>query len=54
MTTRTRLAQFIVKLAFAFVLTIAATVGSGVVAEQLGNGQGAVVYACTASGGGGC
>lgn len=54
MTTRTRLSQFIVKLALALVLTIAATVGSGVAIAQLGITYGPAAYACTSTGGGGC
>ncbi|MEZ4656954.1 MAG: hypothetical protein R2911_05230 [Caldilineaceae bacterium] len=49
--------SFLVKVLVALVLTVTATVGSGVLAEQVGVDVGAVVYAgpCTGSGsGGGC
>jgi hypothetical protein len=54
MTTHKRVSQFTVKVILAVVLTLAATVGSGVVAGQMGIEHGPAVYACTASGGGGC
>ena len=54
MITRTRLSHFIIKLALALVLTIVATVGSGVATAQLGIAHGPAVYACTSAGGGGC
>ncbi|MEZ4863494.1 MAG: hypothetical protein R3C14_19400 [Caldilineaceae bacterium] len=46
--------KLLVQLIFALVLTIAATVGSGVVAEQTGIDVGSTVYACGTAGGGGC
>ncbi|HRW05445.1 MAG TPA: hypothetical protein P5121_10140 [Caldilineaceae bacterium] len=54
MTTRTHVSKFTVKFILAVVLTIATTIGSGVVATQMGIEHGAAVYACTSSGGGGC
>ena len=48
--------SFLVKVLVALVLTVTATVGSGVLAEQVGVDVGAVVYAgpCSTGGGGGC
>ncbi|MEZ4707276.1 MAG: hypothetical protein R3A44_08725 [Caldilineaceae bacterium] len=46
--------SLLVKVLVALVLTVTATVGSGVLAEQVGVDVGAVVYACGHSGGGGC
>ena len=46
--------KLLVQLIFALVLTVAATVGSGVVAEKMGVDVGAIVYACGQGGGGGC
>ena len=50
------LRSILVKVLFALVLTVTATVGSGVLAEQVGVDAGLVVYAgpCASGTGGGC
>lgn len=44
----------ITKLFFAVVLTLAITMGSGIITEQAGLSPAPAVYACGNSGGGGC
>ncbi|MEZ4865991.1 MAG: hypothetical protein R3C14_32045 [Caldilineaceae bacterium] len=46
--------QNVTKLCVAIVLTLALTLGSGIVAEQIGLTLTPTVYACGNSGGGGC
>ena len=55
-TTKNNVKTTVAKLVVAVALTLAATVGSGVVGEQMGVEVASSVYAneCSTSGGGGC